>query len=57
LPSRILPLNNQHAYHFATEKVFSLQVKKTLTTLEEILIKQRKNLQEEGLLVIIFSAS
>jgi hypothetical protein len=54
LPSKILLLGNQHSYHFPTEKISPLPAKKTLTTLEEILIKQRRNLREEGLLIVLF---
>lgn len=44
LPSKILRMNNQHFCQFPTEKISRLKIKKTLATLEEILIRQRKNL-------------
>ncbi|CAG8752288.1 13505_t:CDS:2, partial [Racocetra fulgida] len=46
LSGPFLTLPNHHAYQFFDQKITPLKVKKTLTTLEEILIKQRKNLQE-----------
>ena len=49
---KFLPLSNYHFCQIPSEKIFPLKIKKTLTTLEEILIKQRKNLWEEGLLII-----
>lgn len=49
---KFFPLSNYHFCQIPPEKIFPLKIKKTLTTLEEILIKQRKNLQEEGLLII-----
>lgn len=52
LTGNLFQLSNQHFYQFSTEKISRLKVKKTLTTLEEILIKQKKNLWAEGLLVI-----
>jgi mRNA degradation ribonuclease J1/J2 len=52
LPSKFLSLANQHYCQFPTEKIVPLKVKRTLATLEEILIKQRRMLWEEGLLII-----
>ena len=56
LPGRFLALNNGCALDFPTHKISSLKVKKTLISLDEILIKQRSNLGQNGLLIIMLTA-
>ncbi|CAG8772078.1 5417_t:CDS:2, partial [Racocetra persica] len=57
LPNRIFRLPNQCFYQFPNAKFARLRVKRSLATLEEILVRQRKGLQEDGLLIIFFLAS
>jgi len=56
LPGRFLTLNNGCALDFPNHKISSLKVKKTLISLDEILIKQRSNLGQNGLLIIMLTA-
>jgi len=56
LPGRFLALNNGCALDFPNHKISSLKVKKTLISLDEILIRQRSNLGQNGLLIIMLTA-
>jgi len=55
LPGKFLTLNNGCALDFPTHKISSLKVKKTLISLDEILVKQRSNLGQSGLLIILLA--
>jgi mRNA degradation ribonuclease J1/J2 len=56
LPSRFLPLDNGKALNFSNHKLSQVKVKKTLISLDEILIAQRNNLSQNGLLIILLTA-
>ena len=56
LPGRFLTLNNGYEFDFPTQKVSALKVKKTLISLDEILVEQRNNLNQGGLLIIMLTA-
>ncbi|MCE8169936.1 MAG: hypothetical protein I3273_07520, partial [Candidatus Moeniiplasma glomeromycotorum] len=56
LPGRFLTLDNGCALDFPTQKISSLKVKKSLISLDEILIEQRSNLGQNGLLIILLMA-
>ncbi|MEG7978725.1 MAG: hypothetical protein NY202_02195 [Mollicutes bacterium UO1] len=56
LPSKFLKINNGCALDFPTNKVSSLKVKKTLISLDELLVEQRSNLSQSGLLIILLTA-
>jgi len=56
LPGRFLTLNNGYEFDFPAQKVSVLRVKKTLISLDEILIEQRNNLSQDGLLIIMLTA-
>jgi len=53
LPSNFLTINNGYSWDFPTNKTSQLRGKKTLISLEELLVKQRENLGQNGLLVIL----
>ena len=52
LPVKFLPLDNCYSWDFSTRKTTQIKRKKTLISLEELLIKQRENLGQGGLLII-----
>jgi len=57
LPGKFLNLDNGHALEFPTHKISSLKkVKKTLISLDELLVEQRSNLGQSGLLIILLTA-
>jgi len=56
LTGRFLTLNNGCALDFPTQKISSLKIKKTLISLDEILVEQRSNLGQNGLLIILLTA-
>jgi mRNA degradation ribonuclease J1/J2 len=56
LPNKFLSLNNGCALDFPTQKISSLKVKKSLISLDEILVEQRSNLGQNGLLIILLTA-
>ncbi|CAG8471185.1 14270_t:CDS:10, partial [Cetraspora pellucida] len=56
LPGRFLTLNNGCALEFPTHKISPLKTKKSLISLEEILVEQRSNLGQSGLLIILLTA-
>ncbi|KLL04564.1 MAG: metallo-beta-lactamase [Mycoplasmataceae bacterium RV_VA103A] len=56
LPGRFLTLNNGCALEFPVHKISPLKTKKTLISLEEILVEQRSNLGQSGLLIILLTA-
>lgn len=53
LPGKFLTLNNGYAWDFPVHKITQLKRKKTLISLEELLIKQRESLGQSGLLIIL----
>src|SRR5207253_358099 len=53
LSGKFLTLDNGCALDFPTQKISSLKVKKSLISLDEILIEQRSNLGQSGLLIIL----
>ena len=53
LPGKFLTINNGYSWDFPTSKTSQLKKKKTLISLEELLVKQRDNLGQNGLLVIL----
>jgi len=56
LPGRFLTISNGYALDFPTQKVSSLKVKKKIISLDELLVKQRSNLGQNGLLIILLTA-
>ncbi|WNE40975.1 MAG: Ribonuclease J [Mycoplasmataceae bacterium] len=56
LPGKYFNLANGCSLDFPTQKISSLRVKKTLISLEEVLIEQRNNLGKNGLLIILLTA-
>jgi mRNA degradation ribonuclease J1/J2 len=56
LPGQFLILDNGCAFNFPDRKISSLKVKKSLISLDEILIEQRSNLGQNGLLIILLAA-
>ena len=56
LPGKFSTLDNGYGLEFPTQKIASLKVKKTLISLDEILVKQRSNLGQDGLLIILLTA-
>ena len=56
LPGKFLTLNNGCEFDFPSQKVLALKVKKTLISLDEILVEQRNNLSQDGLLIILLTA-
>ncbi|CAG8782489.1 15040_t:CDS:1, partial [Racocetra persica] len=56
LPGRFLTLNNGCALDFPAHKISPLRAKKSLISLEEILVEQRSNLGQTGLLIILLTA-
>lgn len=55
LPGKFLTLNNGYSLDFSTRKTSRLRIKKSLISLEELLLKQRENLGQAGLLVILLT--
>ena len=55
LPGKFLTLNNGYSLDFSTQKTSRLKIKKTLISLEELLLKQRENLGQSGLLIILLN--
>jgi mRNA degradation ribonuclease J1/J2 len=53
LPDRVTALENGYALEFPTKQLFRLRTKKTLISLEELLVRQRQSLQRTGMLVIL----
>lgn len=53
LPVKFLTLDNCYAWDFSTRKTTQLKKKKILISLEELLVKQRDNLGQGGLLIIV----
>ena len=56
LPGKFLTLDNGYAFSFPDQKLLALKVKETLISLDETLIKQRDNLSQDGLLIIMLTA-
>jgi mRNA degradation ribonuclease J1/J2 len=56
LPGKFLTLKNGCALDFPTRKISSLKAKKTLITLDELLVEQRSNLGRGGLLIVLLAA-
>jgi mRNA degradation ribonuclease J1/J2 len=56
LPGKFLTLNNGCALSFSTQKISSLKPKETLISLDEMLVEQRSNLSQNGLLIILLIA-
>jgi mRNA degradation ribonuclease J1/J2 len=54
---KIISLSNQQLCQFPSEKIYPIKCKKNLTTLDEILVRQRKNLWDEGVLMILLIVS
>ena len=57
LPNKFISLNNGYAWDITSQKNSQLRRKKDLISLEELLIKQRENLGNYGLLLVIISSS
>jgi mRNA degradation ribonuclease J1/J2 len=55
LPGKFFILNNGYSLDFSTQKTSRLKIKKTLISLEELLLKQRENLGQSGLLIILLT--
>ena len=53
ISSKFLTINNGYLCDFPTKKTSQLKEKKTLISLEELLVKQRDNLGQNGLLVVL----
>jgi mRNA degradation ribonuclease J1/J2 len=56
LPGKFFNLANSCFLDFPTQKISSLRVKKSLISLEEILVEQRSDLGQNGLLIILLTA-
>jgi mRNA degradation ribonuclease J1/J2 len=56
LPGKFLTLDNGCEFDFPYQKVSVLKAKKTLISLEEILVAQRNSLSQNGLLIILLTA-
>lgn len=56
LPGKFLILDNGYAFSFHDQKLLALKAKETLISLDETLIKQRDNLNQGGLLIILLTA-
>jgi mRNA degradation ribonuclease J1/J2 len=52
LPGKFLTLNNGCTLDFPTHKISALKIKKTLISLDELLVQQRSNLGQNGLLIV-----
>ena len=57
LPGKFLTLDNGYGFNFPDQKILALKAKETLISLEETLIKQRDNLGQEGLLIVLLAAN
>jgi len=55
LPGNFLAIDNGCSLDFSAQKNTRLKIKKTLISLEELLLKQRENLGQSGLLVILLT--
>ncbi|CAG8453748.1 10963_t:CDS:2 [Ambispora leptoticha] len=55
LPGKFLTLNDGYSLDFSTRKTSCLKVKRALISLEELLLKQRENLGQSGLLIILLT--
>jgi mRNA degradation ribonuclease J1/J2 len=55
LPGNFLPVGDGYSLDFSTRKTSRLKIKKTLISLEELLLKQRENLGQSGLLIILLT--
>ena len=52
LPGKFLTLSNGCALDFPTHKISALKIKKSLISLDELLVQQRSNLGQNGLLIV-----
>jgi len=55
LPGNFLSVGNGYSLDFSTRKTSRLKIKRTLISLEELLLKQRENLGQSGLLTILLT--